>query len=249
MLGGGGGAGKPAGSRFSLLLLEENEYWFDDSAAFRYLTPNAGKTTVSGDSNNLNSKNYQDLPGHVLFSQRETVKGRVHICSKNLYFDPEDKLLPVLRLPFKDVASIRMRKASVHEERDTDYFIVHTSKVVAITLNEPFVITNFEMSSPESEFSFSLPYADLYQFLVNVAKLHAIARMPNRDQRVSSLDSMIAQREANIKFDSSRFVDLREVCQLPGDEALLASMASTACLCLRIAVFLYISMAFTSEIF
>jgi hypothetical protein len=60
--------------RFNLLMLEENEYYFIDYGGFHHRNE-----------------------GDQIFMLREKSKGRFHICSKSIIFDPDDQRQPVLR--------------------------------------------------------------------------------------------------------------------------------------------------------
>lgn len=71
--------------RFSLLLLEPGEYYFEGFSC--YLVEDE-KTFLSKDSSTM-------------------VIGHFKICSKSLVFDPRDKSLPLIKIPFKECAEIK----------------------------------------------------------------------------------------------------------------------------------------------
>ncbi|KAG7376855.1 hypothetical protein PHYPSEUDO_012655 [Phytophthora pseudosyringae] len=62
-------------TRFTLLLLEDGELFLDDHSACRYLEPNA-------------------------LTHRK-VSGRLKVCTRGLFFVPQDLQLPILRFPFR----------------------------------------------------------------------------------------------------------------------------------------------------
>jgi len=83
------------GGRFTLLSLEENEYYFEDVGC------TAGYPAASEPSTSAASASGQQVP------QRNTFKGRLHICSNSLYFEPEDQKQPIVKIPFASVRTIQ----------------------------------------------------------------------------------------------------------------------------------------------
>jgi len=69
--------------RFSLLLLEEGEYYFDDFGAFYYP---AGE------------------PDDQALKKR--IKGRIKLCSHSVMFEPDEIKLPIMKFPFRHTTSI-----------------------------------------------------------------------------------------------------------------------------------------------
>ena len=67
--------------RFNLLLLEENEYFFEDYTCYKY-SNNGGDNDV--DENTFVKE-----------------KGRLKICSRSLVFEPDNIRVPILKFPFK----------------------------------------------------------------------------------------------------------------------------------------------------
>ena len=65
--------------RFTLLLLEPGEIYFEDFAVTYHLNPN-NKTS----------------------SENEEIRGRLKICSKSFVFAPQDNLLPLIKFPLAD---------------------------------------------------------------------------------------------------------------------------------------------------
>lgn len=63
--------------RFSLLFLEEGEIYTRDCMGYRYHTDS--------------------------FPEKRQEKGRIHICSRALFFEPEDTDTPTVRYSFRDM--------------------------------------------------------------------------------------------------------------------------------------------------
>lgn len=77
-------AGKHPNLRFSLLLLEENEYYIRDFVATCCWPQNVG--------------------GNVLGLQE--VSGQLRLCSRSIFFDADDVRVPIVRLPFVHVEGL-----------------------------------------------------------------------------------------------------------------------------------------------
>lgn len=71
-------------NRFSLLLLEPGEIYFEDFSAYMLTADKINETDF----------------------ERHKVIGRLKICSKSVVFDPKDILKPILKIPLKDCSSI-----------------------------------------------------------------------------------------------------------------------------------------------
>ncbi|KAF2078283.1 hypothetical protein CYY_000375 [Polysphondylium violaceum] len=69
--------------RFSLILMEEGEYYFDDYNATFYPPADTEEE-----------------------SWAKRVAGRVLICSNSIFFEPDDNKLPIMRMPFKEVLGV-----------------------------------------------------------------------------------------------------------------------------------------------
>jgi factor associated with neutral sphingomyelinase activation len=164
------------------------------------------------------------------FAARRRVKGRIHVCSKNLVFDPDDQSINILRLPLRDIASIKARAAGSQE-----YFVVHTRCAVEIPTHAPYMFHKLDLSKPHSEYVLSLSYVELATFLSLVQQLHALYRLPTSGAgpgtKAHALQELIRAREEKIPFESSCIVDIRERALLPGGQAILAQQVLPLLLC------------------
>jgi factor associated with neutral sphingomyelinase activation len=172
-------------SRFSLILLEEGEYYFDDFSAFYY--PPA--------------RDDED-------SFRKRVKGRLLLCSASLMFDPEDIRLPVSKFPYRDCSSIEhWNDVTSPLPSKADIFSVKTSLVVEMKENNTNAPYKF-VKSPV-EYRFSLNYVTLSSLLSRTSIFMSISRLP-RLQMESMIKSIIEERERSAQFDNTWLVDISE---------------------------------------
>jgi factor associated with neutral sphingomyelinase activation len=154
------------------------------------------------------------------FAARTKLKGRIHVCSKSLVFDPDDQSCNITRLPFREVASMKPRKTSVGGA-EVEYFVVHTRLCVEIPSHASYVFHKYNLATPQSEFILSLSYVDTATVLEFVGQLHGLYRL-SASAKPAALASIIRAREEAITFESSAIADIRERVLLPGGQALLA---------------------------
>ena len=144
------------------------------------------------------------------------------MCSKSLVFDPDDFGTNIIRLPFRDCASIVPRRAS----DGTDYFVVHTRCAVEIPPHASYIFHKLNLASPESEYVLSLAYESAAVCLAFVNQLHGLYRLPNSGAgpgtKAYALAELIRNREEGIAFEASSIVDIRERALLPNGAAILA---------------------------
>lgn len=252
--------------RFNLLMLEENEYYFEDSGACMHIvdaqaTPaqyqilqdalqlqqadsqhaahhshphnfHTHSHSSQTHSHSSHSHSHPSPPSSVSipFHSLKRVKGRLHLCSKSLVFDPDDPHIPMQKFMWKHIHSIRKRKSSVlqlthaahiHTEQDSqhstavdgeEHFILHISQVVDIQPNTPYNYRKLSLASPDAFFIFSLTYMDLSSFFYTfLCRLHSVYQNESEStRRKKQLEQIIRDREESIPFDSSSIVDLRE---------------------------------------
>jgi len=194
--------------RFNLLLLEENEYYFEDYGAVHH--------AVSDDLK------YEPIP------VRKRAKGRLHICSKSVFFDPDDMRMPVIRFPLRDMVSMRHVRGSVDITGELVEF--RCKSVVSMRpmgRHEPYMFKKLDPKGMESEFIFSLPYSPVEELLSLGGALRQIEtdKSLTRSKRKEAVQSFIAKMEAKIQFDKSWFVDFKEQ-PLFKNGALLASQVT-----------------------
>eukprot|EP01114_Cavostelium_apophysatum_P011697 TRINITY_DN260_c1_g1_i1.p1 TRINITY_DN260_c1_g1~~TRINITY_DN260_c1_g1_i1.p1 ORF type:complete len:896 (-),score=250.63 TRINITY_DN260_c1_g1_i1:12-2699(-) len=172
--------------RFSLLLLDEGEYYFDDFSGFYY--PPSETDELS-------------------FKRR--VKGRLKLCSLSVIFDPDDHKLPITRIPFKLADTIEPWQGPLLSflPAKADLFVIHSSGWVEMkenNANAPYVFRE-----ERRDHRFSLNYVSLSNFLSRVNALYTLSRIPPEvaDQELREL---IEEREAAMTFDTSALEDINE---------------------------------------
>eukprot|EP00026_Physarum_polycephalum_P001800 Phypoly_transcript_01803.p1 GENE.Phypoly_transcript_01803~~Phypoly_transcript_01803.p1 ORF type:complete len:984 (+),score=105.94 Phypoly_transcript_01803:185-3136(+) len=172
-------------SRFSLILLEEGEYYFDDFSAFYYPPGRDDEESF-----------------------RKRVKGRILLCSASLMFDPEDIRLPISKFPYRDCSSIdQWNDFSSILPTKADIFSVRSSLVVEMKENN--VNAPYKFVKNPVEYRFSLNYVALSQLLSRTSVFMSISKLP-RLQMETMIKSIIEERERSAQFDNTWLVDINE---------------------------------------
>ena len=173
-----------AKQRFSLLLLEPGELYFDDFSVFYH-----------PDADGSDSEQ----------SMRRKIRGRLKICSKSLVFDPQDLTDPVVKFPFKDTLFVSEMRGSLHTSQEV--FVIGCSRCVLMLENN--LVGAFITKTERREFRFSLNFAKLSTLLPKVSDLLKISKM-NILEREREISRLVNDLKASITFDLSWLVDLQE---------------------------------------
>ena len=183
--------------RFNLLLFE-GEYYFDAVGCILYLPSNS-----------------------TLFNQRKQLKGRLHIGSKTIIFDPDDARHCIMRIPIRKILSVRRMQ---HE--NNDYFILNTEEIVEIESYTPYTIKKIDNGNVLGEFVFNVMYGSLVEILSLISTLHSLQKIDDTKEREDIINDMISRKEDSVKFDSSRIVDIREKPQFDEGDVVLCSQVA-----------------------
>ncbi|KAG3026053.1 hypothetical protein PC121_g4789 [Phytophthora cactorum] len=208
-------------ARFSLLLLEDGEFFLDDHSACRYLEPNA-------------------------FTHRK-VSGRIKVCTRGLFFVPHDLLLPILRFPFRcmtaePVAECFLQPSTIPEEPGTEteetsliYLTFQTKQVIEMRergIDHPYIYKdtteNMEVASTSdirsnsssslngdmpAKYIFTLQHVTYEAFLASIHVIFEVSNLPRRmitkTEEETLLAPVLAPRMTD-KFDPSLLIDFRE---------------------------------------
>ncbi|XP_024362547.1 uncharacterized protein [Physcomitrium patens] len=211
--------------RFAYLLLEDGDQYIQDwiaSCRPGLVGPGAQKivrTTTGIRANNLRYLTFVPLYSCCSFllqpSQQRKLKGRLRLCARAIFFEPDYIKAPILMFPFSKITKIEQlvepspttsTPTSKWKSRQ-EGFVLNTSMVIKMKedgIDAPYV---FEKKS--SIWWFSLEFAPVQQFLHQAQSLLSINALPFAE-RDMVLQNAAAQREAKAQFDKSRLVDLSE---------------------------------------
>ncbi|KAG7396508.1 hypothetical protein PHYBOEH_002161 [Phytophthora boehmeriae] len=190
---------KSAQTRFNLLLLEDGEFFLDDFSVHRYLEP---------------------IP-----DTHRKVQGRLKVCTRGFFFEPQDGNLPILRFFFRDMKDMPVAELHDHPEAgDCAIFLAFkVSSVVEMKergVDHPYVqketskLPEKKLSGaavPE-KFIFALLHSKIEEFLKNVRPIWELAHQKsvmNKVDEEALLEPVLSPRLTD-QFDSSLLVDFRE---------------------------------------
>lgn len=139
--------------RFSLLLLEPNEIYFEDFLV-----------------NLINEEPSDDMK--VLDEQ--TYIGHLKMCSKSMVFDPKNLELPLIKIAYKNCSRIFIWPGKVNGQE---------LNVLAITCEqytEMFaknIVAPYTFKSESRTFLFNFHYAKVYEYLDQLRQLHRASKL------------------------------------------------------------------------
>ncbi|XP_062502057.1 protein FAN-like [Corticium candelabrum] len=172
--------------RFSLLLLEPGEIYFEDFSAIYYPF---------------------GLSEATAFKRKQ--RGRLKLCSKSILFDPEDVGQPILKLNFRDVKSLGQWAGSLLSKLDTRGKVLSVRSTQVIEMKEGNMIAPYKFSRINKEYLFSLTYVGLDDVLPRMHQLYKALTLGCFDQR-AMISSIVKARQAMVSFNASWLESLYE---------------------------------------
>ncbi|XP_075213392.1 protein FAN-like [Lycorma delicatula] len=175
--------------RFSLLLLEPGEIYFEELSVFLCEETSIKNKNIETEKNQL---------------------GRLKICSKSLVFDPKDLSKPLIKIPFKECAEIRKI-----DDRHLRWLLSSEKNVITISCNqyiemlEGNILAPYVFKNVKKTFFFLLNYANIEVCLRQISQLYRASTLPVLEQ--SQMIAAIERgRQAKVQFDPVWFEDLYE---------------------------------------
>ncbi|KAJ1521516.1 hypothetical protein ONE63_003179 [Megalurothrips usitatus] len=138
--------------RFSLLLLEPGEIYFEDYSVIL-------------------------LPSKTLKRQ----DGRLKLCSKSIVFDPKDISKPIIKIAHKDCVHIEELPQNLKEKEEGNGGISIDCKQY-ITMLEGNIVAPFVFNHNAEKFQFVLNYANVDNCVAQISQLHRASTLPLVEQ-------------------------------------------------------------------
>lgn len=175
--------------RFSLLLLEPGEIYFEDFSCFCY---------PSGTSENE--------------AFRRKQKGRLKVCSKSILFDPKDIAYPILKFPLRDCYTIERWQGSLLSKIDKGN-VIYVECDQVIEMLEGNFIAPYVFKREKKNYLFALQYVTANACLPQISQLKRASMLPTAEQ-ASMISAIVTCRQCSVKFDTSWLEDLHETILL-----------------------------------
>jgi factor associated with neutral sphingomyelinase activation len=176
--------------RFSLLLLEFGEIYFEDYSCIYY--PNA-----STESESIERKE----------------RGRLKVCSKSIIFDPLDHAYPMLKISLRDCKRIERRQQ--HSGTNSS-FVVMCSQYTEML--EGSIIAPHKFIRKEMRCQFSLSYISVDEVLPQIKTLQQASTL-HKAEHQRLVNSIVRERHSKVSFNVSWLEDLYEetVVEISGE--------------------------------
>lgn len=168
--------------RFTMLLLEPGEIFFEDySAQMRFLE--------SSDSKN-----------------NEWIEGRLKVCSKSLVFVNKDITQPLIKIQLKETILAEIINSSNTISGSNNLSIECKSFVKMLEGN---VLAPYKFIHQKTCFQFNFNYANVEDCLAQILQLLRAASLPTAEQN-SMIMAIVHSRQSRVSFDTSWLEDLYE---------------------------------------
>lgn len=188
--------------RFSYLLLDEGEFYVQDWIA----------TCRQGSLDGLQKI---QLPSWQLHQ----MKGRLRLCSKSIFFEPDNFSAPIIRFPMnkvKKVEALTETPSSSNFVNDKwlgtqEGFVLEAA--LHVTMKENGIDAPYVFEKQDSIWWFALEFSPVQQFLKQVKSFISINLLPSVERDMVLFNTR-GQKEAQAHFDSTSLVDLNEQISL-----------------------------------
>ncbi|XP_053324288.1 protein FAN [Spea bombifrons] len=177
--------------RFSLLLLDQGEYFFEQHLAYHIC-----KETELSERN---------------------IYGSLKICSKSLIFEPDDITIPIFKIALRDCAKIE----EVEEGEDGLLFASHTQRRISVLFNQVYLIKEQNIVAPyqiqrgENNFTFQLEGSRKVDDVVQTLhQLQRASRLDKLGDQTAMITAILQSRLARTSFDKNSFRNMSEISNM-----------------------------------
>lgn len=172
--------------RFSLLFLEDGESYARDCMGFRFHTS--------------------------LYPEKRQEKGRLHICSRSLIFEPEDTDTPVVRYNFRDMTE-SPSEVYVYKGGAGNSSLRIAWEIEKVTelpdLRRPQTYNRLTLAPQQVQFE--SVYESVSSLENFIKRLYTLNRTHNPGFDLDSeFSALLAQQEQTIRFDMTRIESMSE---------------------------------------
>ncbi|CAG9772021.1 unnamed protein product [Ceutorhynchus assimilis] len=172
--------------RFSLLLLDPGEIYFEDFSG-TFIPQDATRKTYD--------------------VKRQ--EGRLKMCSKSLVFEPKDFTKPLIKIHLKDCVVIEEWKGSAKFIESKNALSISCKEYIEML--ESNVIAPYQFKE-SANFLFVLNYANISNCLTMIAQLHRASTLPSVEQS-NMIAAIVHSRHSRVSFDPL-WLDLYETIML-----------------------------------
>eukprot|EP00117_Sycon_ciliatum_P047152 scpid28293/ scgid33705/ Protein FAN; Factor associated with neutral sphingomyelinase activation len=181
--------------RFSLLLLDPGEIYFEDFSVFYYPI---------------------GLDLEEAYERRQ--RGHLKVCSNSILFDPQDTSYPILRFLFRDCRGVTRWTPPLMSKLGQEGDVLSIDSKQVIEMKEGNVIGPYTFKKVVAEFRFALNYVSSSDVLPQITQLYRASTLPTAEQNMM-VQSIVRSRQARVTFNTGCLDSLYEkiVLETTGD--------------------------------
>lgn len=142
-------------NRFSLLLLEPNEIYFEDFLA----------NLIDDERKTADDEPVRD--------------GHLKMCSKSIIFDPKDKMEPIIKIVYKECKKLYEWPGKL-DSKDANVLAVECSQYIEML--ERNVLAPYTFKNERRTFLFSMQYARIESLLQHLSQLYRASSLQPYEQ-------------------------------------------------------------------
>ncbi|XP_051757272.1 protein FAN isoform X2 [Ctenopharyngodon idella] len=187
--------------RFSLLLLDLEEHYFEQHTAYNL-------TSSSPVANRRSS-------------------GSLKICSKSIIFEPDDAKEPILKIPLKDCKGIAALEESLHNPSKPACILIETKQIYLI--KEENAVAPYKYERGDKKVTFQLEASgkteDVVQMLL---QLHRASCLDKLGDQTAMIAAILQSRLARTCFDKNSFQDVTERPHMECEAEMVSPLVTNA---------------------
>eukprot|EP00062_Callorhinchus_milii_P011819 gi/632958200/ref/XP_007894902.1/ PREDICTED: protein FAN [Callorhinchus milii] len=173
--------------RFSLLLLDLEEYYFDHHTFYYVLANEKG--------------------------ENRKIKGSLKICSKSLMFEPEQISEPVIKFSFRDCSRIEeledKQSNNPSEENLVCGFRLSCQQICLI--KEHCIVAPYKIERGKKDYVFKIENTSKAQDAIqSLLQLHRASQLDKMADQTAMITAILQSRLARTSFDKNRFQNVSE---------------------------------------
>ncbi|XP_065607973.1 protein FAN isoform X1 [Cyrtonyx montezumae] len=177
--------------RFSLLLLNLEEYYFEQHRASHII-----------------NKGCRD---------ERKIRGSLKICSKSIIFEPDENLQPIIKILLRDCVSIK----APEDNEANNPFLREISGGISVVCNQVFLIKERNVIAPyktirgKTEYLFQLDVAGkLGDVVQTLHQLYRASCLDKMGDQAAMITAILQSRLARTSFDKNRFQSISETLRM-----------------------------------
>lgn len=178
-----------ANFRFSLLLLEPNEIYFEDFSANLIFDEEA-----RNEDGKFKWQNVDEQP----------INGHLKMCSKSIVFDPKNVVLPIIKIAYKNCDKISIWPGK-WDKNETNVLAISCSQYAEMLPKN--VLAPYAFRNENRVFLFNFHYAKVEEYINQLCQLHRASDLHAIDQNdMVNFRQLMDQRKVDFNFMYSEFI-------------------------------------------